>query len=222
MNNIFEFVNFKITKTSLIRKIRHDLYSFTVYNIQYMIYSILLEWIKRYLLPEWAEPCSKYIFLYSLLLSSGFGYRCFIIPSRYFLKGHNISFELSFKLGEIQWKNEIFRKFFDKHFYLSVICTSYAFARFTIRVQYTIFSIKFSSIFFGNDLICVKEGAADEMGHTRDRKKSFRFFFELCSLCINILQGLRNRLCQTVFQNSARNTLFRFYFDFGPYYMDHI
>ena len=145
-----------------------------------MVYSILLEWIKSFLLPEWAEPCSKYIFLYSLLLSSGFGYRCFIIPSKYFLKGSSISFELSFKLGEIQWKKWNFRKFFDNRFYLSVICTGYAFARFTIGVEYTIFLVKFSSVFFLYDLICVKEGAEDKMGHTvRDRKKSFRFFFRI-------------------------------------------
>ena len=42
-------------------------------------------------------------------------------------------------------------------------------------------------------------------------------FFELCALCISILQALTNRLHQTVFRNSTGNTLFRAYFDFGPY-----
>ena len=48
-------------------------------------------------------------------------------------------------------------------------------------------------------------------------EKVFEFFFELCSHCINILQSLRNRLRQTIFQNSTGNTLFRSYFDFCPY-----
>ena len=45
-------------------------------------------------------------------------------------------------------------------------------------------------------------------------KKSFRIFFELCALCISIFQDLRNRLHQTIFQNSTGDTIFRADFDF--------
>ena len=53
--------------------------------------------------------------------------------------------------------------------------------------------------------------------HQMDRKKSFRFFFELCALRSWILWALRNWLHQTVFRNSTENKLFRAYFNFGPY-----
>ena len=43
----------------------------------------------------------------------------------------------------------------------------------------------------------------------RDRIKSFWIFFELCALCIRILQAFRNRLRQTIFRNLAGNTLFQ-------------
>ena len=49
-----------------------------------------------------------------------------------------------------------------------------------------------------------------------NRKKRFRIFFELCTLCISIFQALRNRLCQSVFRNSTGNTLFRANFDLSP------
>ena len=51
----------------------------------------------------------------------------------------------------------------------------------------------------------------------RDRKKSFRFFFELCALCIRVLQALRNRLHQTVFSKFDREHAFSSLFYFGPY-----
>ena len=48
-------------------------------------------------------------------------------------------------------------------------------------------------------------------------------FFELCTLCINIPQALRNGLHQTVFQNSTGNTILSAYFDIPMgLYMVHI
>ena len=46
--------------------------------------------------------------------------------------------------------------------------------------------------------------------HLRDRKKSFRFFFQLCSQQCCILQTLTNRLRQTPPPNSNGNMLFEF------------
>merc|ERR1711917_169940 len=51
----------------------------------------------------------------------------------------------------------------------------------------------------------------------RDRKKSFRIFFKLCSQKFWIPQALTNRLRQTPTRNSNGNMLFEAFFDFCPH-----
>ena len=68
-----------------------------------------------------------------------------------------------------------------------------------------------------------KTGGSSLELQVRDRKKSFRFFFsnyvpsEPYSLRLNS-PGSQESFLQTVFRNSAGNTRFRAYFDFGLFW----
>ena len=55
------------------------------------------------------------------------------------------------------------------------------------------------------------------LGILRDRTKSFRIFFKLCSQKCRTPPALTNRLRQTPPQNSNGNMLFEAFFDFRPH-----